>query len=178
MLRVVEKSTKENEELRTTLDELLQRGALKMLHEALEAEVDEYIRRHRDARDERGRAQVVRNGKAPARTLVTGSGTLEVRAPRVNDRRIDADGERHRFTSQILPSYMRRAPKVTEVLPILYVRGLSTGDFQAAFAGPAGPGGGRPLADDDHAADGELGSGVCRVAPSRSARRRLRVRRG
>ncbi len=133
MLRVVEKPTKENEELRTTLDELLQRGALKMLHEALEAEVDEYIRRHRDARDERGRAQVVRNGKAPARTLVTGSGTLEVRAPRVNDRRIEADGARHRFTSQILPSYMRRAPKVTEVLPILYLRGLSTGDFQAAL---------------------------------------------
>jgi hypothetical protein len=72
MLRVVEKPTKENEELRTTLDELLQRGALKMLQEALEAEVDEYVRRHREARDERGRAQVVRNGKAPARQLVTG----------------------------------------------------------------------------------------------------------
>jgi transposase-like protein len=133
MLSVVEKPAEENEELRTTLDELLQRGALKMLHEALEAEVDEYVRRHRDARDDQGRAQVVRNGKARARTLVTGSGTLEVRAPRVNDRRVDADGERQRFTSQILPSYMRRAPKVTEVLPILYLRGLSTGDFQAAL---------------------------------------------
>ena len=76
---------------------------------------------------------MVRNGKAPARQLVTGSGTLEVRAPRVNDRRVDADGQRHRFTSQILPSYMRKAPKVTEVLPILYLRGLSTGDFQAAL---------------------------------------------
>jgi len=133
MLRVVEKPSKENEELRTTLDEVLQRGALKMLHETLEAEVEEYIRRHREARDERGRAQVVRNGKAPARQLVTGSGTLAVRAPRVNDRRVDADGQRQRFTSQILPSYMRRAPKVTEVLPILYLRGLSTGDFQAAL---------------------------------------------
>jgi putative transposase len=58
---------------------------------------------------------------------------LEVRAPRVNDRRVDATGERQRFTSQILPSYMRRAPKVTEVLPILYLRGLSTGDFRAAL---------------------------------------------
>ena len=133
MLRVVEKPTKENEELRATLDELLQRGALKMLHETLEAEVDEYIRRHREARDAHGRAQVVRNGKAPVRKLVTGSGTLAVRAPRVDDRRVDADGERHRFTSQILPSYMRKAPKVTEVLPILYLRGLSTGDFQAAL---------------------------------------------
>jgi len=133
MLRVVEKPTKENEELRITLDEVLQRGALKMLHETLEAEVEEYIWRHREARDQRGHAQVVRNGKAPARTLVTGSGTLEVRAPRINDRRVDAEGERQRFASQILPSYMRRAPKVTEVLPILYLRGLSTGDFQAAL---------------------------------------------
>ena len=133
MLRVVEKPTKENEELRITLDEVLQRGALKMLHETLEAEVEEYIWRHREARDQRGHAQVVRNGKAPARTLVTGSGTLEVRAPRINDRRVDAEGERQRFASQILPSYMRRAPKVTEVLPLLYLRGLSTGDFQAAL---------------------------------------------
>lgn len=133
MLRVIEKPTKENEELRATLDEILQHGALKMLREALEAEVDEYIRRHRGERDDRGRAQVVRNGKGAARQLVTGSGTLEVRAPRIDDRRVEADGQRHRFTSQILPSYMRRAPKVTEVLPILYLRGLSTGDFQAAL---------------------------------------------
>jgi transposase-like protein len=133
MLRVVEKPTKENEDLRTTLDEVLRRGALKTLHEALEAEVDEYVRRHQAARDAEGRAQGVRNGKALARQLVTGTGTLEVRAPRVNDRRVDADGQRHRFTSQILPSCMRKAPKVTEVLPILYLRGLSTGDFQAAL---------------------------------------------
>jgi transposase-like protein len=133
MLRVVEKPSEENQEVRSTLDEVLQRGALKMLQQALEAEVEDYIARHRGARDERGRAQVVRNGKAPARQLVTGSGTLEVRAPRVNDRRVDADGERQRFTSEILPSYMRRAPKVTEVLPILYLRGLSTGDFKAAL---------------------------------------------
>lgn len=133
MLRVIEKPSEENQELRSTLDEVLQRGALKMLQQALEAEVEEYIARHRGARDEGGRAQVVRNGKAAARQLVTGSGTLEVRAPRVNDRRVDADGERQRFTSEILPSYMRRAPKVTEVLPILYLRGLSTGDFKAAL---------------------------------------------
>ena len=76
MLRVVEKPSKENEELRETLDEVLQRGALKMLQQVLEAEVEDYLTRHRAARDERGRAQVVRNGKAPARQLVTGSGTL------------------------------------------------------------------------------------------------------
>ena len=121
MLSVVEKPSEEHQELRNTLDEVLQRGALKMLPQALEAEVDEYLTRHRDARDERGRAQVVRNGKAPARQLVTGSGTLEVRAPRVNDQRLDAAGERPRFSREILPSYMRRAPKVTAVLPLLYL---------------------------------------------------------
>lgn len=133
MLRVIEKPSEEHEDLRTTLDEVLQQGALKMLQEALAAEVDEYVARYRAERDERGRAQVVRNGRASARQLVTGSGTLEVRAPRVNDRRVDVQGQRQRFTSEILPSYMRRAPKVTEVLPILYLRGLSTGDFRAAL---------------------------------------------
>ena len=104
-----------------------------MLQHALEAEVEAYVTGHRDVHDERGRAQVVRNGQGAARQLVTGTGTLSVRAPRVNDRRVDADGQRQRFSSEILPSYMRRAPKVTEVLPILYLRGLSTGDFQAAL---------------------------------------------
>jgi putative transposase len=133
MLRVIEKPSEEHQDLRATLDELLRQGALRMLQHALETEVEEYVTRHRATRDERGRAQVVRNGKAPARQLVTGTGTLEVRAPRVNDRRVDAAGQRQRFTSEILPTYMRRAPKVTEVLPILYLRGLSTGDFQAAL---------------------------------------------
>ena len=133
MLSLVETPSETNEELRTTLDDLLQRGALQMLQDALEAEVEAYITRHRPARDARGRALVVRNGQASTRQLVTGSGTLAVRAPRVNDRRVDATGARQRFTSEILPSYMRRAPKVTEVLPILYLRGLSTGDFRAAL---------------------------------------------
>jgi putative transposase len=102
--QLVEKPSKENEELRETLDEVLRRGALRMLHQVLEAEVEDYIARHRAARDERGRAQVVRNGKAPARQLVTGSGTLTVRAPRVNDRRVDVNGQRQRFTASFFPA--------------------------------------------------------------------------
>lgn len=133
MMRVVEKSAEANQDLRITLDELLRQGALKMLREALEAEVSDYVARHREVRDTEGRAPVVRNGKASARQVVTGTGTMNVRAPRVNDRRIDASGARQRFSSEILPAYMRRAPKVTEVWPILYLRGLSTGDFQAAL---------------------------------------------
>jgi transposase-like protein len=111
------------------LDEIAREGARRMLAQALEAEVGDYIARNQE-RDENGRARVVRNGKARARKVTLGSGTIEVRAPRVDDRREDADRGRHRFRSEILPPYMRRSPKVAEVLPILYLRGLSTGDFK------------------------------------------------
>ena len=104
-----------------------------MLAAALEVEVDGYIERHRDQRDADGHALVVRNGKAKVRHVTVGSGTVEIQAPRVNDRRVDEQGERERFTSEILPPYMRRSPKVAEVLPILYLRGLSTNDFEPAL---------------------------------------------
>ncbi len=77
---------------------------------------------------------VVCNGKGRTRKVTVGAGTIPVSAPRVNDRRTDQDGERRRFTSRILPPYMRRSPKVAEVLPVLYLRGLSTGDFREALA--------------------------------------------
>jgi transposase-like protein len=115
------------------LDKIAREGARRMLAQALEAEVANYIARHQE-RDDNGRAKVVRNGKARARKLTLGSGTIEVRAPRVDDRRETEDGGRRRFTSQILPPYMRRSPKVAEVLPILYLRGLSTGDFKEGLA--------------------------------------------
>ena len=85
----------------------------------------------RNERDD-GHALVVRNGRARARKVTMGSGTVEVDAPRVNDKRVE-DGERQRFTSGILPPYMRRSPKVSEVLPVLYLRGLSTNDFRPAL---------------------------------------------
>jgi putative transposase len=115
------------------LDEIAREGARRMLAEALEAEVPDYIAHHQE-RDGDGRALVVRNGKARPRKVTLGSGTIEVRAPRVDDRRATKDGSRHRFRSQILPPYMRRSPKVAEVLPILYLRGLSTGDFKEGLA--------------------------------------------
>ena len=113
------------------LDEIAREGARRMLAEALDAEVAAYIERNQE-RDEQGRAQVVRNGKCRPRKLTLGSGTIEVRAPRVDDRRQGEDG-RQTFRSQILPPYMRRSPKVAEVLPVLYLRGLSTGDFEPAL---------------------------------------------
>jgi putative transposase len=100
---------------------------------ALAAEVAAYVERHGQAQDMAGRRQVVRNGRARARRITCGAGTLEVRAPRVNDRRVEEDGTGCRFTSRILPPYMRRSPKVAEVLPVLYLRGLSTGGFRPAL---------------------------------------------
>jgi putative transposase len=127
MLRIVE-TEKDGKLEAQTLDSIAREGARRMLAEALEVEVAGYVERHGDARDEAGRAQVVRNGKARKRRVTVGSGTIEVEAPRVHDRR---EGER--FTSKILPPYMRRSPKVAEVLPLLYLRGLSTGDFREAL---------------------------------------------
>lgn len=129
MLSIVEKSAEDESR---SLEAFAREGARRMLKTALEAEVAEYITAHAGARDEAGHALVVRNGRANGRTIVTGSGTIAVVAPRVNDKRV-VDGTRQRFTSQILPPYMRRSPKVDEVLPLLYLRGLSTGDFREAI---------------------------------------------
>jgi putative transposase len=117
------------------LDEIARQGARRMLAEALEAEVEAYIEAATDHRDEQGRALVVRNGYARKREILLGAGAVELKAPRVNDRRVDEDGNRQRFKSVILPPYMRRSPKVTEVLPLLYLHGLSSGDFVPALEG-------------------------------------------
>lgn len=126
MLKIVEKSA--DGKTVPTLDEIAREGARTMLAQALEAEVTAYVEQHQGSRDDNGHALVVRNGRARSRQVTVGSGTIEVEAPRVHDRR---EGEK--FTSKILPPYMRRSPKVAEVLPLLYLRGLSTGDFQEAL---------------------------------------------
>ncbi len=124
----------EDNEGRVSLDELAREGARRMIAVALEAEVDQYVSAFVDELDEDGHRLVVRNGRARERKLTVGSGTVPIRAPRVNDKRVDPDtGERPRFSSKILPAYARRSPKVTEVLPVLYLHGLSTGDFEPAL---------------------------------------------
>lgn len=116
------------------LDELAREGARRMIAGALMAEVDEYVLSLTEEVDDRGRRLVTRNGLGKERKVTIGSGTLPLRAPRVNDRRIDPEtGERRRFSSYILPRYARRSPKVSDVLPVLYLRGLSTGDFGPAL---------------------------------------------
>ncbi|WP_457030751.1 IS256 family transposase [Kitasatospora sp. P5_F3] len=116
------------------IDEIVREDARRMLAAALEAEVNQYIAELAAETDEAGRRLVVRNGHHRPRTVVTAAGPIDVTAPRVNDRRIDeSTGERKRFSSKILPPWCRKSPKVSEVLPLLYLHGLSSGDFVPAL---------------------------------------------
>jgi transposase-like protein len=125
------------------IDEIVREGARRMLAAALEAEVAAYIAAHRDELDEQGRRLVVRNGRAQPRQVLTSAGAVEVVAPRVNDKRVDeATGERRRFASAILPAWCRKSPKITEVLPLLYLHGLSSKDFVPALESFLGTGSG------------------------------------
>jgi transposase-like protein len=116
------------------IDEIVRDGARPMLAAALEAEVNTYIAELADQRDENGRRLVVRNGYHQPRSVTTAAGTVEVKAPRVNDKRVDeATGERKRFSSALLPPWCRKSPKISEVLLLLYLHGLSSGDFVPAL---------------------------------------------
>jgi putative transposase len=143
---------------RDLLTEILQEGAQRLLGQAIEAEVESWIEQHAQLRDEHDRQQVVRNGHHPRRTLVTGVGPVEVKQPRVLDRRIvgrrrvelapgqvvsqdvDAAGQPvTRFSSKILPPYLRKTKALEELIPWLYLRGVSTGDFGEALQALVGP---------------------------------------
>src|SRR6266540_1783335 len=152
------------EELALTLDEICLGGARRMLVAALLAEVDSYVAAASGERDECGHALVTRNGKARARQVVTSAGAIEISAPRVNDRRVDeATGERSHFASSILPPYVRRSPKVNEVLPLLYLHGLSSLDFVPALAEFFGTEAGLSAAAITRlTAPGDAGPGPCR----------------
>jgi putative transposase len=116
-------------EITQALDELSREGARRMIAAALEVEVAQYVEALRHHRDENGHALVVRNGRSHhERTVQMGAGSIQIRVPRVNDRR-----PAHTFASKILPPYMRRSPRLEEAVPILYLRGLSTGDFSEAL---------------------------------------------
>ncbi|WP_328334068.1 IS256 family transposase [Streptomyces sp. NBC_00455] len=116
------------------IDEIVREGARRMLAAALEAEVNACIAELADQCDENGRRFVVRNGYHQPRRVTTAAGAVEVKAPRVNDKRVDeATGERKRFSSAILPPWCRKSPKISEVLPLLYLHGLSSGDFVPAL---------------------------------------------
>ncbi len=116
------------------LDEICREGARRMLAAALEAEADMYVESLAGEVGDDGRRLVVRNGHARPRAVATGAGPVEIEAPRVNDKRVDeASGERRRFRSSIIPPWARKSPKVAEVLPLMYLHGMSSGDFAPAL---------------------------------------------
>jgi len=121
------------------LTRLLRDGARRLLTQAIEAEVAEYIERHAAVRDAQDHRMVVRNGHLPEREIQTGIGPVKVHQPRVNDRRTDEDGRRMRFTSAILPKYLRKTRSIEELIPWLYLKGISTGDFSEALVALLGP---------------------------------------
>ena len=125
------------------MDELVRDGARQMLAAALAAEVAAYIEQFADVLDEEGHRLVVRNGYHQDRDVVTGAGPVSVTAPRVNDKRLDPEtGTRQRFSSKILPAWSRKSGKVAEVLPLLYLHGLSSLDFAPALEQFLGTGAG------------------------------------
>jgi transposase-like protein len=119
------------------MTEILRDEAQRMLATAIEAEVADWIDRHAHVKDDRGHRQVVRNGYLPERTITTGIGEVRVRQPRVRDRR--PRGEKEKFTSKILPPYLRKTKSIEDLIPWLYLNGVSTGDFPEALAALLGP---------------------------------------
>ena len=121
------------------LTEILRAGARQLLGQAIEAEVAAHIEAHADLTDASGRRRIVRHGHMPEREVQTGIGAVTVKRPRVRDRYPQATGGRIRFTSSILPPYLRRAKSVEALLPWLYLKGISSGDFSEALAALLGP---------------------------------------
>jgi putative transposase len=119
-----------------TLEDFVREGAKKLLQAAIEQEVEEHLIRYRDRVDGKGKRLVVRNGTMPERTVLTGAGPLCIQRPRVDDRGLDDD---ERFTSRILPPFMRRAPSIDNLVPVLYLKGVSSDDFPAALEAILGP---------------------------------------
>lgn len=119
---------------RDILTQILKEWAQSLLAQAIEAEVDEHILRHQDLKDAGGRRLVVRNGHLPEREIQTPLGQIPIKQPRINDHRLDADGNRVRFKSGILPPYLRRTKSIEELIPWLYLKGISSGDFSETLS--------------------------------------------
>ena len=132
--KVISLEERAKDEQKPFLEQLLREGARKLLQAAIENEVIDYIQLHRDRLDEKGQRLVVRNGHLPEREVISGAGPIPVCQPRVRHR------DQGRFTSAILPKYMRRVPSVDALIPALYLKGISTGDFSEALTAILGEG--------------------------------------
>ncbi len=135
---IIETRIKATPETMGALEIIVREGARKMLQAALEAEIEEHLSRFKNLVDEEGKRLVVRNGVMPERTVLTGAGPIAITRPRVDDRALSARGEQ-RFTSRILPPFMRRAPSIDTLVPVLYLKGISTDDFPTALEAILGP---------------------------------------
>lgn len=122
------------------LTEICREGAQKMLQMAIENEVAEYIKSHSESLDTNGHRLVVRNGHHPERSIQTGLGNIPISKPKVNDKRVASDGSKMRFSSSIIPPYLKRSKTMEEFIPWLYLRGISSGDFNEALGSLLGPG--------------------------------------
>ena len=156
------------------LEEIARRRAQQMLAEAMEAEVAEFVAQDADKRDENGHRVVVRNGHMPARELTTGIGRIPIEQPRIDDRQLAKEKE-PRFSSAILPRYLKRVPSVDSLIPALYLKGVSTGDFSQGAGGDPGKAGAGAEREQRGAAEGSLGTGVSAMDAARPERQALRV---
>ncbi|MEL6606414.1 MAG: IS256 family transposase [Cyanobacteria bacterium J06614_10] len=129
------KTPETSESFSDALSDLIRSGAQQIIAQAVEAELSELLNTYKDLRDSSGRQAVVRNGYLPARTITTGVGEVEVQVPKVRDR----SGSGIKFNSTLLPPYLKRSRSVEEVLPWLYLKGISTGDFAEALSALLGP---------------------------------------
>jgi len=134
----IETQIRATPETEKTLEEYIREGARKMLQAALESEVEEFISGYLHLINDEGKRLVVRNGTMPQRTVLTGVGPIPITRPRVDDRALEDLGK-ERFTSKILPRFMRRAPSIDTLVPVLYLKGVSTDDFPTALEAILGP---------------------------------------
>lgn len=123
----------EQESTWSMLEEVLRKGAQKMLQVIIDQEVDDFVKKHTDLTDTNGHRLVVKNGYKPERNIITGIGPIAVKPPRVDDRKLKTEPNKPRFTSEILPRYLRRVPSIDNLIPVLYLKGISTGDFPEAL---------------------------------------------
>src|SRR6476646_2309190 len=149
------------------LTELAREGARRMLAQVLIAEADSFVAVWKDLKLPDGRDRVVRHGHGPHRAIQTGVGPVEVRRGKVRDRGEVSAEDKIRFTSSILPKWARRTKSLDALLPVLYLRGVSTGDFQEART--------EPVAGGDLAADGRMAGGLRRLAEARPLGAAIRV---
>ena len=156
---------------------VLREGARRMLTQAIETEVETFLAAHKSLVDEQGRRRLVRNGHAPERHIQTGIGPIKVRRPRVRDRG-DGSSPPIRFSSAVLPAYLRRTRNIEELLPWLYLKGVSTGQFEEALTALLGPPSGRPVRGDGAAPYGGLAGGARTLAAARFVDPTLRVSLG